>query len=369
MAAAAAISRACAAPRPQLLIVFATWRCDPEILLPALAAALPGTRIIGCTTSGEIGAEGVQEGTVVALALASPLLRVGVGVAPDLSRHVLRSSRAAVVSAAAELGVAPEALERGRHVAITMIDPRARVHESFCLGVAATASRIHFVGGAASDGHPDPTVTRVFCDGRVHADAAVVAILDTSLPFAMLQIEHMIPTELRTVVTRAEPGHRLILELDGHPAAARYRALLGKIGGPAVVDDLVVASYPFATYVGGEPYVRSVLRLDGEAITMAAAVETGAVLRVMRAGDLVGTTARAFATAGAEVGELGAVIAFSCVARHIEATARGCRAELSAIYDRVPLIGFHSLGEQAGPLMVNHTLTGLVLGTGDRHGG
>jgi hypothetical protein len=33
------------------------------------------------------------------------------------------------------------------------------------------------------------------------------------------------------------------------------------------------------------------------------------------------------------------------------------------------MIGFHSLGEQAGPLMVNHTLTGLVIGTGAHHGG
>ncbi len=367
--AAAAIARACGDPTPQLVIVFATWRCDPIALAKALAAALPRSRVIGCTTRGEIATGGDHEDTVVALSLASPSLRVGVGVAPELSRHVLRSSRAAVVEAAAELGRAPEELERLRHVAITMIDPRARVQESFCLGVAATASRIQFVGGAASDGHADPAVTRVFCDGQVHADAAVVAILETALPFAVLQIEHMIPTEIRTVVTRADPERRLILELDGHPAAARYRALIARAGGPAVVDDQVAASYPFATYVGGAPYVRSVVRLEGDALAMVVAFDPGAVLRLMRAGDLVGATERAFASACAEVGEPGALIAFSCVARHIEATARGCRAELARIYDRVPMIGFHSLGEQAGPLMVNHTLTGLVIGTGADHGG
>ncbi|MCE9573954.1 MAG: FIST C-terminal domain-containing protein [Deltaproteobacteria bacterium] len=367
--AASEIARVCGAPAPQLVIVFATWRCDPIALAKALVRALPESRIIGCTTSGEIATGGDHEDTVVALSLASPSLRVGVGVAPELSRHVLRSSKAAVEAAAAELGVSPDALELRRHVAITMIDPRSRVQESFCLGVAATASRIHFVGGAASDGHADPEVTRVFCDGQVHADAAVVAILETTLPFAVLQIEHMIPTEIRTVVTGADPDRRLILELDGHPAATRYRALIARVGGPATVDDQVVASYPFATYIGGEPYVRSVMRIEGDALAMATAFDPGAVLRLMRAGDLVGTTDRAFTSASHEVGEAGAVIGFSCVARHIEATARGCRAELAHIYDRVPMIGFHSLGEQAGPLMGNHTLTGLVIGTGERHGG
>jgi len=135
------------------------------------------------------------------------------------------------------------------------------------------------------------------------------------------------------------------------------------------VDDPVAASYPFATYIGGEPYVRSVMRIEGNSLAMATAFEPGAVLRLMRAGDLVGTTDRAFTSASHEVGEIGAVIGFSCGARHVEATARGCRAELARVYDRVPMVGFHSNGEQVGPLMVNHTLTGLVIGTVALHGG
>jgi len=56
------------------------------------------------------------------------------------------------------------------------------------------------------------------------------------------------------------------------------------------------------------------------------------------------------------------VIAFSCLGRHYEATTGGARAALGELYDAAPLVGFHSFGEQKGPLLVNHTLTGLALG-------
>jgi hypothetical protein len=83
----------------------------------------------------------------------------------------------------------------------------------------------------------------------------------------------------------------------------------------------------------------------------------------MRAGDLVGSTKLALTNAAAEVGgDLRAVIAFSCLGRHYESRTTDTREALGQLYDRTPLVGFHSLGEQKGPLLVNHTLTGLALG-------
>ena len=348
--------------RPGLVIAFASSRLDGGAVAGALQEVFAPATVVGCTSHGELGDGGDREGAVVVLAIASRHLRVGAALAPDLRRSALRSSRAAVIDAAAQLGLAPDALDARRHVALTFVDGRSGVEESFCLGSAATAPHIRFVGGSASDDFGPEPRTRVFFGGGAHADAGVVVLLDCGLPFAVIEAEHMVPTQVRVVVTAADPDHRLVLELDGYPAVSRYRELVERCGGPAV-DDVSAASFPFATYVGGRPYVRSVAKIEADGLRFAAAVDAGAVLRLMRPGDLVGSTEEALEQARVAVGgELAAVVAFSCLGRHREAITRGEREALSALYGRVPLVGFHSFGEQTGALLVNHTLTGLALG-------
>src|SRR2546421_4880812 len=141
-AAVAALVRAMDGARPTAVIAFASWRFDPEQMAQALAAAFAPAPVFGCTSTGEIGAGGDHEGTVTALALLSPRLRMGIGLAPELSRQALRSSHAAVIDAAAALGLAPETLDPRRHVAITLVDGRCGLEESFCLGSASTAPQI-----------------------------------------------------------------------------------------------------------------------------------------------------------------------------------------------------------------------------------
>lgn len=345
-----------------LVVVFASHRLDPDALARAIDAELGGAPWIGCTSCGELAQGGDHQGTIAALAIASPRLRAGIGIAHDLSRSALRSSRAAVVDAATVLGVTPEQLHPGRHVGFALVDGRSGFEESFCLGSAATAPQIRFVGGSASDDLEDPPGARVFFGGRAHGNAGVVALLETDLPFTVIESEHMIPTDTRVVVTGADPERRRVFELDGRPAAARYAELIAQHGG-GPLDAVVASSFPFALYVGGRPYVRSVANVDGDTLHFASAVDPGAILRLMRPGDLVGSTRQALATATSEVGgDLRAVLAFSCLGRHREAMTSGKRDELAAIYDAAPLVGFHSLGEQKGPLLVNHTLTGLAVG-------
>ncbi|MCA9674043.1 MAG: FIST C-terminal domain-containing protein [Kofleriaceae bacterium] len=347
---------------PSLVVAFASSSLDPDRVAAALAGAFPGVPLIGCTSWGELGPAGDRRGSIAAMSITSPGLRVGLGLARDLRGSALRSSRAAVGDAAAALGVTPEQLDPARHVGIALVDGRSGYEESFCLGSAATVPQLRMVGGSASDDLGAPTRARVFFDGRAWANAGVVALLETDLPFTVIESEHMEPTDIRVVVTAADPEHRRVLELDGFPAARRYASLIASLGGPPL-DSVIASSFPFALYVGDRPYVRSVAVVDGDTLVFASAVDPGSVLRLMRPGDLVGETEAAFATAAAEVGgELRAVIAFSCRGRHHESITRGTRPALTALYGRVPLVGFHSFGEQTGALLVNHTLTGLALG-------
>jgi hypothetical protein len=152
----------------------------------------------------------------------------------------------------------------------------------------------------------------------------------------------------------------MIDELDGRPAAARLRQLIGGIGD---VLDEPLPLHSFARYIDGMPYVRSLQRVIGNHLVLASAVETGHILHIMRPGDLIRTMRRDLAGAAERVGgAMAAFLAFSCIGRHAEAALRGIDRDLAAAFAAHPTVGFQSASEQSGMLLVNHTLTGLAIG-------
>jgi hypothetical protein len=347
-------------PGLQIAFVFGDRRLDP-----ALLAAVHGrlsAPVIGCSACGVIGARDPRaeaiEPAVVGLGLYGDWVRAGIGVARALSSTALASSHDAVHEAAAALGTTAGALDPGRHIAITLVDGRYDHEEAFCIGSAAAAPRIRFIGGCTSTDLGQGPPTSVWVNGEVMSDAGVVLLLDSEHPFHAVSSAHLVPTELKTVVTAA--SGRVIEELDGRPAVPRLRQLLATIGGRL---DEPRPSHAFARYLDGVPYMRSLYGIDGDRLVLACAVETGHVLRVMQPGDLIGTTRRDLATAARRVGgTMTAFLGFSCVGRHSEAAARGTAAELAAAYAAYPTVGLQTLSEQSGMLLVNHTLTGLAIG-------
>ncbi len=326
-----------------------------------------GAPVVGCAASGVIGPRlpGSEPG-VVGLGLYGDWVRVGIGVATDLSGAALTHSHAAVHRAAAALGTSADALEPGRHVAITLVDGRYDREEAFCIGTAAAAPRIRFVGGCTStdldhgEGAPPRTSipTSVWANGEVLTDAGVVVVLESDHPFHAVTSAHLVPTELKTVVTAV--SGRVIEQLDGRPAAPRLRQLIASIGDRL---DEPRPAHAFARYLDGVPYVRSLHEIAGDHLVLTCAVEPGHVLRVMQPGDLLGATRRDLATATTRLGgSIGAFLAFSSTGRHDEAVTRGTDRDLAAAYATCHAVGFHTPSEQSGMLLVNHTLTGLAIG-------
>lgn len=346
-----------AGPELQIAFVFCDRRLGPGVL-DGVQRGLPAP-VVGCSGHGVIGARWPgADPAVVALGLYGDWLRLGVGVARELSRGALTRSHDAVQQAAGALGTTADALEPGRHIAITLIDGRYDREEAFCIGSAAAAPRIRFVGGCASTDLDASAPTWVWANGEALSDAGVVVVLDSDQPFHAVTSAHLVPTELKTVVTAV--SGRVIEQLDGRPAAPRLRQLIASLGGKL---DEPRPSHAFARYLDGVPYVRSLYAVTGDHLVLTCAVEPGHILRVMQPGDLIGTTRRDLATASTRVGgSIAAFLAFSNLGRHAEAVARGTDRELAAIYATCPAVGFHSLSEQSGMLLVNHTLTGLAIG-------
>lgn len=332
--------------------VFADWRLDASVIGTLTHREL-GVPVVGGTTLGVIGPRPTSGMTAVALGFYGSALEFGVGLATDVPRSPIPKTRQAVQEAAAALGTTVDQLDPARHVGVMIVDGKCGAEEACCIGSAAAAPRIRFVGGCVDSVHRPV----VWAAGQAISDAAVVVVIESSLPFAVVQSTHVVPTDIKTVVTAATG--RSISELDGFPAARRLASLvshLGPLGGPHT-------PYSFARYVDGIPYVRSIAEIEGEILQLASAVEPGQVLRVMRPGDLIGQTVRDLAEAAAKVNGMSAFLAFSCIGRHWEAAASGLESELGVAYARYPTVGFQSFGEQSGMLLCNHTLTGLAIGS------
>jgi hypothetical protein len=350
------------APDLKLALVFADWQLDPGVLARAVQTGLSPAPVVGGTTVGVIAPQpaGDRAGQLAAagLGLYGDWVRVGVGIATDLSQSPLTRSRDAVEQAAAVLGTMAPALDSTRHVGITVFG-RCGHEEAFCIGSAATAPQIRMVGGCTAAEESSPRPASIYARGEVLEDAGAVILLDSELPFYAVSSAHLLPTEVKTVVTSA--SGRVISELDGYPAVPRLRALVAKLGD--TIDLPRPTRHAFARYVEGVPYVRTITHADGDRIVLATAVETGHVLRLMGPGDLLGTTRRDLAVAAERVGgTMAALLAVSCAGRHWEAARHGIEHELDEIYRACPTIGYQSLGEQSGMLLVNHTLTGLAIG-------
>ncbi|MGE0399298.1 MAG: FIST signal transduction protein [Kofleriaceae bacterium] len=350
-----------AAPDLKLAFIFSDWRLDPR----QLAATYRALRVpvVGGTTLGVIGAKAPlgQDGitsiaAAVGVGLYGDWLRVGLGVAPDLAKSALTRSRDAVNRAAQSLGTTATALDPAKHIALTILDGTCGHEEAFCIGSAAAAPQIRFVGGCTWTVGPSRRDT-IWVNGEAMHDAGAVVLLESALPFAAVTSTHVVPTDTKTVVTAA--SGRIIEELDGYPAAARLRQLVGQLGDKL---DEPQPFHTFARYVDNVPYVRSMKRIEANVIEVAAPIEVGRVLRVMRPGDLIGTTRRDLAVAAERVGGIGAFIAFSCHGRHWEARMRRIERDLVESYAAYPTIGFETSGEQSGMLLVNHTLAGVAIG-------
>lgn len=353
------LAEAIADPSAALVLVFASPAYDASRLAAELAGAMAPTPVVGCTTAGEIGPTGFVSGSAVAMSLAAPSLRVGIGCVSPLASG-FRSGGAAVRQALAELGREPGELDLERCAGISIIDGRSGQEEVFIAGAASAVPGLRLVGGSASDDLRADPAARIFHGGEARESCGLLVVFETDVPMMAFKSEHMVPDDRRVVVTGVEG--RLIHELDGKSALAVYRDILGVSDGEISTE--LAGRYPFAQYVGGQPYVRSVMGVEGTSLRLACAVDKGVVLRPMRPGDLVAKTAADLRAADEKLGGLGAMVAFSCLGRYFESEAAGSTGALGQVLTAYPVVGFNTFGEQFNALHMNHTLTALAFAAG-----
>jgi hypothetical protein len=335
---------------------------SPALDLQEVAAAADarwGSRVVGCTTAGEIGPRGMGSGGIVAA-----------GIPADLAlAEILVIDPVVPVDGPALAGWRRRLLARARGgamAAVLLVDGLCQREEILCAELEHHLAGIPLVGGSAGDDFQFRAAP-VLAAGSFRTGRAVLVGLACmpgveARPF---QIQDFTPISGPLVITDADPVRRLITEIDGEPAAQFYARRIGSSPERLTADDFAMNSMMLT--LGGEVYIRSVRGLapDGGLI-MHSAIDEGMVVRLGRSGDTGEGIRRRFVAEDLLAGAPAGVLLFDCMHRRLELRRQGHLAEIAGRLAAAGAVGFTTYGEISGCLHVNQTCSGLVFARGTR---
>lgn len=343
-----------------LHFVFASPRFEPRALGDALNQVL-GPDTIACTTAGEITPAGYAQGALAGFSISRDQVDFHVYLLEDISRATLGDRiRDVAQDAEGRIAQAQHEHPRAQAFGILLVDGLS-VREEMVVGQLHAALRgLPLVGGSAGDGLSFKE-TRVFAEGRFHADAAIFCLGITQRPFHVFKAQHFEPTEHKLVVTKADPERRIVHRINGRPAAQEYARICGL--SPEVLESQTFSRFPVMLKIGGEYYVRSIQRAHADgSLTFFCAIDEGLVLTVARGRRFTEVLEETFREVREHVPHPELILGCECMLRRLEVEDRKIVEEVGRIMAANGVVGFHTYGEQFGAVHVNQTFTGLALG-------
>jgi len=350
---------------------FVLFFCSAEYDLPALGDALQqyfgGVRLVGCTSAGEITAQGYSRSCVSAIGFDHRSFSIACELIDEMERFSLIDAQQLVErlgSACRSNSLAPI---KGHSFALTLLDGLSSREEQVLAALSAAFGSIpHFGGSAGDDNHLSDT--HVYYDGRFHSGAAIVVLINTWLDFEVFTTHHILPNGEKLVVTRADSNGRRVFELNAEPAAEEYARLIGV--PVAELDHRLFAAHPLAVRINEQYYVRSIQKVNDDlSLTFYCAVENGIVLTAMKPGPLMPNLEALFRRLEQRLGPPLLTIGCDCFLRRLEIEANGVSEQVSAFLRRQQVIGFNTYGEQFNGMHINQTFTGVAIGRPGGRGG
>ncbi|WP_044872343.1 nitric oxide-sensing protein NosP [Pseudomonas sp. LFM046] len=354
-------------PHLGFVLFFCSAEYDLEALGQALEQYFGGVRLVGCTSAGEITPQGYGRNCVSAVGFDHRSFSIASALVDEMDRFGLIDAQQLVERLVQDCRVNSLAPIKGHCFALTLLDGLSSREEVVLAALGAAFGSIpHFGGSAADDNHLKHT--HVYYEGRFHAGAAVVVLVNTALDFEVFSTHHIQPGNEKLVVTRADNASRRVFELNAEPAAEVYARM---IGVPVAALDLrCFAAHPLAVRLGEQYYVRSIQRVNPDlSLTFYCAVENGIVLTAMRTGPLLPNLETLFQQLGERLGPPLLTIGCDCFLRRLEIEDDAeAVARTSDVLRLQRVIGFNSYGEQFNGMHINQTFTGVAIGRRGRNG-
>ena len=345
----------------EIVLLFASPRHEPRVLEKAIPVCFGDTRVVACSTAGEITPDGLREGTLTGLSLPARDFHCEVATIEPLNGLGLRVTAEAAMAVKDRLeGRVGQRLGPDNCFAILLSDGLSMQEELLASGIHQGLGSIPLVGGSAGDG-TDFIETWVYHDGRARNDRAVLLLVHTHRRFLSFKTEHFRRATKAHVVTAADPARRIVSEIDAEPAAEVYARIVGV--AIETLGPTHFARHPLALRIGEHLYVRSVQRVvEGKGLLFYCAIEEGIILHELIKEDMMDDLTTSLERAGRAIGRFDLVIGFNCILRHLEAKENGDIERIGGLLSRVGTIGFSTYGEQFGSRHINQTFTALAIG-------
>ena len=354
--AAAALARALGPGPFAVVILFASPLADIHRL--AAEADFGGAPVIGCTTAGEISAEGYAEGEIVAVGLLAAHFAADPILIPDLRALSAADLIGGLIRA--RQGLARARPDWEHEFAFLMVDGLSIREDELASALASGLGPVPLFGGSAGDGTRFKE-TFILHRGQVLRNAAVVTMFRSDCRVRVFNLDHLTPTGQRMVVTEADPARRIVRRINAEPAAREYARLLGK--DPAQLTTFTFAAHPVVVRIGGKHHVRAIQQVaENGDLVFFSAIDEGLVLSLAEPSDMV-------AHLEGELSALGqpeAILACDCILRRMEAQEKQKSGAVSALLRRFGVVGFSTYGEQLNAMHVNQTMTGVAIYPPDR---
>jgi len=332
--------------------------CSPDYDLDALGRELKNAfacPCIGCTSSGQVGTEGFQHSGLVGLGLGENFLTHSFII------HPLVNSTAVVADIAEAIRLDSEARPNLQRFGLLLVDGLSMAEERLVANLYQQIGNVPIIGGSAGD---DLRFEKTYVydgNGRFISEAAVFAVIETDLPIATFKVQHFEAGPVELVITEADPEKRLIMEINGEPAAQVYAEALGLT--VAELTPAVLSSNPLVLSFGDEPYIRSVQKINEDlSLTCYCAIEEGLIVAIGKAKDPIETLQQAFDNVREIIPEPAVIIGCDCIQRRLQFEHEGLEQQIGRIMVRNRVVGFSTYGEQYNGLHVNQTFTGVAIG-------
>jgi hypothetical protein len=241
-----------------------------------------------------------------------------------------------------------------------LIDGLSMQEEKTISLIHSQFENISIIGGSAGD-DLQFSKTAVYWDGKFISNAAAFSLFETNLPFHIFKTQHFKPTDMKLVITKADPANRRVMEINCEPAAKEYADVLG-----LTIDELtptVFSNHPVMLKIGGEYYVRSIQHVnEDKSLSFYCAIDNGLVLTIAEGVGLVDNLEKQLSEVKEKIPNLKLILGFDCILRRLEIMEKKIVDPVIALIKDKNFFGFSTYGEQYNAIHVNQTLTGVAIG-------
>lgn len=358
--AVAELATQLAQPDIGLVWFFCSSLYDRDQIADAMRKAFPDTLVIGCTTAGEITPQGYRTGSITGVSLGCSVARADAILIRNLGTFGLTNMLDAVRALNHRMELAAGPSYAAKTFAALFIDGMSGAEDGVLSALQTIIPDIPLFGGSAGDDLAFKE-SFVFAEGEFHSNAAVLAMVNSSLPFKVFKTQHFVASDRKMVITGADPVKRIVTEINAEPAAQEFARIVGL--DVTELTPMMFATHPVVVRVGGQDFVRSIQKVNPDgSLSFFCAIDEGLVLSAAKNIDAYDTLESVFAEIEQDIGPPQLILGCECVLRLLEREQLQDKGPMGRLLAGRNVVGFNTYGEQFHGIHVNQTFTGVAFG-------